>query len=61
MDIQIIEEIFIDHPVKMSNLQRGTLLRMISVCKAADLWLEDQDEDTLAELKDALENLRDYD
>lgn len=62
MKIDDIVELFNDKPFKMTSVHRSVILRMISVCRAAEDWAEDSDDEEFTEtLTDAITDLLEYD
>lgn len=62
MSVDDIVDLFSDKPFKMTSVHRSVLTRMIAVCRAAQEWAEDTDDEEFTEtLTDAVIDLLEYD
>jgi len=62
MSVDDIVDLFSDKPFKMTSVHRSVLIRMIAVCRAAQEWAEDTDDEEFTEtLTDAVIDLLEYD
>lgn len=61
MSIDDIVDLFGDKPFKMTTVHRSVLARMFAVCRAAEDWAEDSDDEQCIEaLTDAITDLLEY-
>lgn len=61
MSIDDVIDLFSDRPFKMTTVHRALLARMFAVCRAAEDWAEDNDDEQYIEaLTDAITDLLEY-